>query len=318
LEAHKAGEFQFLCSVNMLTKGYDDAGLANVFMCRPTQSKRLYTQVLGRGTRLGDPTIGGLPTPGERKDAIAASSKPCMTMFNLVGICPTVKDLNIVDVLYPDIELSARALASKMLMDSFYEPDQPKPDDEDGHGQPPPLPDYDAIEIIAEAVAKDAAIRERLDAERREKARVDAEVMVRFSEPFRAISAPDFMERDRSSPAVHSEKTLAWLRKCRVPDGVILRLSEPEAKRLSQDLIVRHKRGLSTWPQMQLLKRHGVDASRMTRDEASRHIDAVLNGRPIAVPRAPEERETPPSTSPASDSRQSEMVGTGYQQTTLW
>lgn len=56
LRGHKAGEFQFLCNVGVLTEGYDDPGVACVAMGRPTKSRALYTQCIGRGLR---------PAPGK-------------------------------------------------------------------------------------------------------------------------------------------------------------------------------------------------------------------------------------------------------------
>lgn len=56
LRGHKAGEFQFLCNVGVLTEGYDDPAVSCVAMGRPTKSRALYTQCIGRGLR---------PAPGK-------------------------------------------------------------------------------------------------------------------------------------------------------------------------------------------------------------------------------------------------------------
>ncbi|MGN6106307.1 MAG: DEAD/DEAH box helicase [Kofleriaceae bacterium] len=50
--AHRAGEFQFLVNVMLLTEGYDDPAIACVAMARPTQSRVLYSQAVGRALRL--------------------------------------------------------------------------------------------------------------------------------------------------------------------------------------------------------------------------------------------------------------------------
>ncbi len=51
LRAHRANEFQYLVNVGVLTEGYDDPGLACIAMARPTKSRALYTQCIGRGLR---------------------------------------------------------------------------------------------------------------------------------------------------------------------------------------------------------------------------------------------------------------------------
>lgn len=52
LTDHKAGAYQFLCNVGVLTEGYDDPGVSCVAMARPTKSRALYAQCAGRGLRI--------------------------------------------------------------------------------------------------------------------------------------------------------------------------------------------------------------------------------------------------------------------------
>lgn len=51
IAAHKRGEFQVLCNCMLLTEGYDDPQVSCILMCRPTKSRALYSQMVGRGTR---------------------------------------------------------------------------------------------------------------------------------------------------------------------------------------------------------------------------------------------------------------------------
>jgi superfamily II DNA or RNA helicase len=52
LTDHKAGAYQFLCNVGVLTEGYDDPGVSCIAMARPTKSRALYAQCAGRGLRI--------------------------------------------------------------------------------------------------------------------------------------------------------------------------------------------------------------------------------------------------------------------------
>lgn len=52
LRAYTAGQLQFLCNVAVLTEGVDLPRTEVVAMGRPTLSRALYTQMVGRGTRL--------------------------------------------------------------------------------------------------------------------------------------------------------------------------------------------------------------------------------------------------------------------------
>jgi superfamily II DNA or RNA helicase len=50
--AYKAGEVQFLVNCAVFTHGFDAPSTACIAICRPTKSRALYAQMIGRGTRL--------------------------------------------------------------------------------------------------------------------------------------------------------------------------------------------------------------------------------------------------------------------------
>jgi len=52
LGALKSGELQAVTNVGVLTEGFDEPSISCVAMARPTRSDSLYTQCVGRGTRL--------------------------------------------------------------------------------------------------------------------------------------------------------------------------------------------------------------------------------------------------------------------------
>lgn len=52
LNAWKAGEFRFMCNVDILTTGFDFPALDAIICLRPTTSSALWVQMLGRGMRL--------------------------------------------------------------------------------------------------------------------------------------------------------------------------------------------------------------------------------------------------------------------------
>jgi superfamily II DNA or RNA helicase len=53
--AYKAGEFQALVNCNLLLEGFDCPDIAAIGLCRPTKSRPLYAQMVGRGTRPAKP-----------------------------------------------------------------------------------------------------------------------------------------------------------------------------------------------------------------------------------------------------------------------
>lgn len=52
LTQYDRGEIQVLCNVGVLTEGYDNPQTSCIIMARPTKSRTLYVQAIGRGTRL--------------------------------------------------------------------------------------------------------------------------------------------------------------------------------------------------------------------------------------------------------------------------
>lgn len=81
----KAGEIQFLCNVGVATEGFDAPNVRLIAIGRPTKSRALYVQCLGRGTR---PLAGTVETPVDaaaRIEAIKQSAKPYCEVLDFVG-----------------------------------------------------------------------------------------------------------------------------------------------------------------------------------------------------------------------------------------
>ncbi|GHO78420.1 hypothetical protein KSD_61910 [Ktedonobacter sp. SOSP1-85] len=69
LQAYARGELEVLCNVSVLTEGYDHPATSCIIMARPTKSRALYTQAIGRGTRLA---------PGKRDCVILDVTDNCL------------------------------------------------------------------------------------------------------------------------------------------------------------------------------------------------------------------------------------------------
>jgi len=54
LRKHREGKLQVLVNCMILTEGYDDWRIRCIAMARPTKSESLYTQIIGRGSRIPD------------------------------------------------------------------------------------------------------------------------------------------------------------------------------------------------------------------------------------------------------------------------
>src|SRR5690606_23981825 len=52
LQDLRSGEIRVVCNCNVLTEGFDEPSVEAVILARPTKSLSLFTQMVGRGTRL--------------------------------------------------------------------------------------------------------------------------------------------------------------------------------------------------------------------------------------------------------------------------
>ena len=138
LTEFREGKIQVLANVAVLTEGFDDPGVSCVAMARPTRSEGLYTQCVGRGTRIAE---------GKRDcmilDFVDVSELSLCTLPSLFG-CPRDLDLRGEDASeaarqweqiqldYPELELEAGALTLREIQDraAAFDPLTLEPDHE--------------------------------------------------------------------------------------------------------------------------------------------------------------------------------------------
>jgi hypothetical protein len=82
LARHRSGEITVLANCAVLTEGYDDPGIRCIVLAKPTKSALLYTQMIGRGTRLdegkSDCILEGTPILTDQ--GLIPIEKVCITM----------------------------------------------------------------------------------------------------------------------------------------------------------------------------------------------------------------------------------------------
>lgn len=96
---YEQGEIQVLCNVLVLSTGWDSPITECLVMARPTQSKALYLQAMGRGLRTLPRVIDGLDSAEERLAAIAASAKPSCLVMDMIGVTGRHKLMTLVDLM---------------------------------------------------------------------------------------------------------------------------------------------------------------------------------------------------------------------------
>lgn len=99
LERFADGRTAVVVNCGVLTEGYDNPPVEVIFMARPTKSRSLYTQMVGRATRTLPGTVDGLETAQERKDAIMACPKCRCRIIDFVGNSGRHKLICAIDIL---------------------------------------------------------------------------------------------------------------------------------------------------------------------------------------------------------------------------
>lgn len=121
---YKAGTTQVLVGVGVFTEGFDAVETAVVAIARPTSSEALYVQMIGRGTRPLAKTVDLYDTPELRKEAVANSRKPHVTVLDFVGNSGRHKLISAVDVLGGDMDADVLQAVRESLSESSGDVDE--------------------------------------------------------------------------------------------------------------------------------------------------------------------------------------------------
>lgn len=257
LAEFSSGQLQFVVNVGVLTEGFDDPGVELVVMRRPTKSRALYAQMIGRATR---------PLPGvvdeandsdeHRRAAIAASAKPSCLVVDFAGNAGRHKLMSSVDILSGNVSDEIVELAGIIARRSK------KPMRTD--------------ELLATAEAEIARKKEERRAEIAKRAHLvgKAQFSIQAVNPFDLFQIYPAKSRGWDSGKQLSEKQRALIEK-HYPDVNVDQLPYAMGKQLVNELFRRWDRDLCSFKQARILVKHGYDTKNMTRTEASQAISAI-------------------------------------------
>lgn len=278
-------DFQYLFNCAIALEGFDEPSIQVVAMARPTKSRSLYAQAIGRGTRPLPDVVDGIESAEDRKAAIAGSPKPNVLVLDFVGNCGNHKLVHATDVLgieYNDDEL-AGALAEIM--------------ERSEQGQATDVNEaFELAETRREAAKRKAEIDEaarqrhwQQEQVRRDAALKRCGIIADASFSQRSIDAFDVFDvHKRREPGWHkgrkpSPKMLNLLRKAKIPESQLERLSFCEAGQLIKTVTERWDKGMCSYKQAALLRKFGY-SQEYSFTEAKKIIDRLAaNGwkRPI-------------------------------------
>jgi superfamily II DNA or RNA helicase len=248
------GETQILVNVGILTEGYDEPSVEVVVMARPTKSRSLYSQAVGRGTRTLPGTIDGLHTAEERRAAIASSAKPSMLVLDFAGNAGRHKLVTTADILGGRVSEAARERAIK-----------------NADGKPVRMSEELAAaeeELLLEAEEEQ---RQR-EAARRAHLVAQAQYRAVTIDPFDLFQMNPARERGWNRGQRLSDKQRGLLQRQGInPDA----LTYAQGKQVLNELFRRWDKKLCTIKQAHILRQRGVETANLSAAEASQMIDEI-------------------------------------------
>lgn len=261
---YATGQFQYLVNVGVATEGFDEPGIRHVVMARPTKSRALYAQMLGRGTRPLPGIVDDVDTADARKALISLSDKTCLNVVDFVGNAGRHKLIHPADILGGRYNDEIVELANRNMERS---------------GKPADI----ASELVKAEHEIERRRRDREEAARRAKIRVASRYSTSKVNPFDILDIIPYREPGWHKGRVATDRQKIAIQKfgVDVPEG----LSFTHASQLIVQLIKRAQAGRPTFKQTKLLKRFGYECDGMTFDEAGQIITKIAaNGwRKVAI-----------------------------------
>ncbi len=239
--AYTAGEFQYLVNVGITTEGWDEPSVEVVVMARPTKSRRLMAQMLGRGTRALPNLIEDCAGADARKLAIAGSDKSELLVLDFVGNCGRHKLITPPDILggkyEDDIVDRAKKNAEKDSAQSGI-----------------PVDVIEQLELAEKQLAQEKAEAEERDS--RQKIKLRAKYSTAKVNPFEMYNIQPWREKGWHKGRQPSEKQVALLER----NGIDVNgLSFTHASQLIDRVIRNTKEGKASYKMLKCLQRYGFN-----------------------------------------------------------
>ena len=251
------GETQVLCNYGVFTEGFDDSGIEWVSMGRPTKSRSLYAQMLGRGLRPHESiahSLNNFTIPALRKSWIARSCKPNCTIIDFVGNSGKHKLVSSADILGGNISDEVVRETTEFARKA---------------GKP--------VRIVKTLKEQELIVKERHEREEKEEAikkHVVAKATYKLDkvDPFDLLQVRPVVSQKFDEGKQFSEAQRRILKGAGIdPD----KIDYARGRQLIGPIIERRKNHKASLPQIKVLKKFGYVDIEIPFEHASQLIDAI-------------------------------------------
>ena len=254
-------KFQYLVNVGVATEGFDDPGIEYVVLARPTKSRSLFVQMVGRGTRPLPGIVDAHDDPVLRRDAIFKSGKPTVTVLDFVGNAGKHKLVTTADILGGKYDDDVVELANKNAAKESAATGKP-------------------ADVATELEKAEREIKKRMadkeEAAYRDKIVARAHFSTAKVNPFNVLDIDPVRELPWHKGKPPTQKQIEYLRHKGVDtDG----MSFTHAKQTIETLYKRQQHGKATYKQTKLLQRNGINTQDVTFKQAGEMITELANNK---------------------------------------
>lgn len=251
---YAAGGFQYLANVGVATEGFDEPGIEHIVMARPTKSRALFAQMLGRGTRTLPGVVDDVDTADARKALISLSDKPALNVLDFAGNAGRHKLIHPADILGGKYSYEIVELANRNI-------------------ERTEKPANIASELVKAEREIEKRCRMREEAARRTKIKVASRYSTSKVNPFDVLDIVPCREPGwhKGKPATDRQKAAIRKFGVDVPEG----LSFTHASQLVAKLLGRAKEGRPSFKQSKLLRRYGYNPDEMSFAQAGEIITQI-------------------------------------------
>jgi len=226
----KNNDFQILVNVGVFTEGFDEPTIEVIANARPTKSRALYTQIVGRGTRTLPGVVDGVDCPQERVSRIKASAKPFIEVIDFVGQAGRHKLVTTADILAGEAPEPIVEAAKELI----------KKEAEAGRAMDP----TEAIDQVKNQKERERLEREEAERRRRERLKVKAQYVVQSVDPFDMTDTiPNRVHTPRLASEPCSEAQARVLRNNGWRDEAIAKLTKVQASGIIGGIFSRGRKG---------------------------------------------------------------------------
>lgn len=248
MKGFKNGTYRHLTNCQVATEGFDAPNADMVVIGRPTLSRALYAQMVGRGLRVLPGTVDGISGDADtRRALVLASAKPHCAVVDFAGNAGKHTLITPEDLLGGDYTEEEVKLAKKVAKE---------------------CPGDDVLANLEKARKELKAMMAKLQSK--------VKASVTSFNPFELLHMdnPDPHKEAYREPATPQQlATLKASFNCK--DKQITNLSKLEAQKLLGSLQTRRRLGLASLNQIAVLQKHGVTSPNIPFKVASKAIDYI-------------------------------------------